>query len=608
MPLRDDLLNPIAGDNPSGANLRYAPVFDKIKEARREEDDAPQGEWKRERKVADSKTVIKLAGETLATKSKDLQLAVWITEAQLRLEGFSGLRQGLDLIRGLIENFWDTLYPEIEDGDLELRVAPVEWAGTRLDDAVRKTAITRSGLNFYQYQESRKIGYEEDAQTEAKRELREAAVADGKPTADEFDRDMAATPTDQYEAWVAGMDGCLESLESLGALCEEKFGNYAPSVGPLRTALEEVRHSVNLIVQKRHQQEGGGPAEVEEAEAEAEVEEEASAGASDSWDAPAAAPVRKKRASAAGLDPVDVDDATARLSAIARFLRQQDGASPGPYLLLRGYRWGELRGYGESPDPALLEPPTSQVRQNIKRLSIEANWAELLEAAENAMAQPCGRAWLDLQRYVVRAADEYGYPAIAQAIRSELRALLADLPMLPTWTLMDDTPTANAETQAWLKEVAGAPAAAPSMEDLPSMAEDAPAESAGPEGEPAPPDTFTLALEAARSGRTSDAIQMLADEIPRQHSGRARFQRKLQLAQICMMTGHETLAQPILEELTACIDSHKLEDWEATDVVAHPLAMLYRCVSKLDGAAEMKQKLYARISRLDPVQALECER
>src|SRR6185436_10729240 len=127
MPLRDDLLNPIAGDNPSGANLRYAPVFDKIKEARREEDDAPQGDWKRDRKTADSKTVIKLAGETLATKSKDLQLAAWITEAQLRLEGFSGLRQGLDLIRGLIENFWDTLYPEIEDGDLELRVAPVEW-------------------------------------------------------------------------------------------------------------------------------------------------------------------------------------------------------------------------------------------------------------------------------------------------------------------------------------------------------------------------------------------------------------------------------------------------------------------------------------------------
>ena len=91
MPLRDDLLNPIPGDNPSGANLRYAPVYDKIKEARREDDDAPQGEWERERKVADWKQVIKLAGEALATKSKDLQLAAWLTEAMLRTEGFAGL-------------------------------------------------------------------------------------------------------------------------------------------------------------------------------------------------------------------------------------------------------------------------------------------------------------------------------------------------------------------------------------------------------------------------------------------------------------------------------------------------------------------------------------
>jgi len=53
MPLRDDLLNPIPGENPSGESLRYAPVFDKIKEARRADDDAPQGEWQFERKTAD---------------------------------------------------------------------------------------------------------------------------------------------------------------------------------------------------------------------------------------------------------------------------------------------------------------------------------------------------------------------------------------------------------------------------------------------------------------------------------------------------------------------------------------------------------------------------
>ena len=53
MPLRDDILTPIPGDNPGGENLRYAPVYDKIKEARRQDDEGPMGDWQRERKVAD---------------------------------------------------------------------------------------------------------------------------------------------------------------------------------------------------------------------------------------------------------------------------------------------------------------------------------------------------------------------------------------------------------------------------------------------------------------------------------------------------------------------------------------------------------------------------
>ena len=49
-------------------------------------------------------------------------------------------------------------------------------------------------------------------------------------TAEEFDKDSASTSTAQYEAWVAALDGCLQSIESLNALCEEKFGNYAPTL------------------------------------------------------------------------------------------------------------------------------------------------------------------------------------------------------------------------------------------------------------------------------------------------------------------------------------------------------------------------------------------
>ncbi|MGH9667230.1 MAG: type VI secretion system domain-containing protein, partial [Bryobacteraceae bacterium] len=178
------------------------------------------------------------------------------------------------------------------------------------------------------------------------------------------------------------------------------------------------------------------------------------------------------------------------------------------------------------------------------------------------------------------------------------------------WSLMDDTPAANAETQAWLKEFAypanGTDASA--LEESPIMTytpRSAVAETEG-HGEPAPPDAYELASIAARGGRLNEAIGLLTEDLARQPSGRGRFQRRLQLAQICMSAGHDAMAQPILEELASEIDRHQLEGWEPSDVVANPLVLLYRCMNKLHGEAADKQKVYARICRLDPVQALAC--
>jgi type VI secretion system protein ImpA len=158
MPLRDDLLNPIAGDNPAGADLRYDPVYEKIKEARREDDDAPQGEWQHARKVADWPLVIKLAGDALATRSKDLQLAAWLGEAMLRREGFGAFRATLDVTRGLLDQYWENVYPEIEDGDLEMRAAPLDWIGLKLDIPVKLAPLNRAGHSNLQYDEARSIG------------------------------------------------------------------------------------------------------------------------------------------------------------------------------------------------------------------------------------------------------------------------------------------------------------------------------------------------------------------------------------------------------------------------------------------------------------------
>ena len=171
MPLREDLLTPIAGENTSGANLYYDNLFEQIKEARREdEDDLPEGEWERsQKKKADHRAVIKLAGEALAKKSKDLRLAAWLLESQLRVEGLPVLAPGIEMLRTLQETFWPTLYPQIEEGgDLELRMIAVESASKLIASAARKIPLTRSGLGLEDYLESRLVGYEKRRDLERK--------------------------------------------------------------------------------------------------------------------------------------------------------------------------------------------------------------------------------------------------------------------------------------------------------------------------------------------------------------------------------------------------------------------------------------------------------
>jgi hypothetical protein len=68
--------------------------------------------------------------------------------------------------------------------------------------------------------------------------------------------------------------------------------------------------------------------------------------------------------------------------------------------------------------------------------------------------------------------------------------------------------------------------------------------------------------------------------------------------------GLEQVAEPILDQVVAEIDEHKLEGWEPGDVVARPLVLLYRCLERRGGDEGVRRALYLRICRLDPVAAL----
>lgn len=595
MPLPSDLLNPVPGANPSGANLRYAPVYDKIKEARREEEEVPQGDWEYARKKADYPLVVKLCVESFRSQSKDLQLAAWLTEALLKMEAIAGLTQGLELIRGLIENFWDTLHPELEDGDAELRATPLEWIGSRLGQNLQHVPITRNGLDLFAYKESRAVGYEaEAAGNENKTKSREQAIADGKITGELFDEGVGATPKGFYEERVAQADACVTAIEALDQLCEAKFGDYRPSFTNLRENLDEVRDTLNeFLTKKRALAPPPQPATAEPVPVAADVQPQAEGAIAAHQPATIIQSVSK--------NPTSVDDAIERIGLVARYLRQDQPGSPVPYLLLRALRWGEVRANVGDVDASLLEAPPTETRKQLRKLLQEGDWQQLLEGTETAMQQPTGRGWLDLQRYLVRACEGLGYGPVSNAIISELKSLLSDYPALPVSTLNDETPAASAETQAWLAELVAPKQPAPGLEETPPPR---------PTPEPQPgaeqlPDAYELAMQAVRRGRPQEAIGILEREAAQERSGRGRFQRKMQLAQICMGAGFEMVALPVLEALAAEIDHRGLEEWEDPEVIIRALGLLYKCLHKLKRSPEQKEQVYARICRLGPAQALE---
>jgi type VI secretion system protein ImpA len=601
MPLREDLLTPIAGENPSGQDIRRDTkllLYDQIKEARRQEDDLPQGDWQHERKLADYQLAAKLGQDALASTSKDLQIAVWVAEALLQTEGYAGLSQGLTLCHGLIATFWDSLYPPIEDGDLELRAAPLDWLGSALEIPLKSLPLNNTGHSWFKYKESRTVGYEEQSQTDKEKKTRAKSISEGKLSAEAFDKAFVETPKAVYLQFERNLDKCLACVKSLDELCREKFGDAAPSFGKLKIALEEVRHTVHSLLQKKRE------TEPDPVEAVAPAATNGNGNGSAPPDQPAA-PGGIVISLTASSEPADRMEAIAAVARAATFLRKREPHSPAPYLMMRGLRWGELRASPRLSDPSMLEAPPTELRQHIKRLALSGKWSELLEVAENAMALPCSRAWLDLQRLVVAACAALGseYEHISTAIRSELRSLLNDVPELLDATLLDDTPAANAETKAWLQESAASiqVTAAPVSESQDATAPSAPKSISWLEKAV---DPQALAKEALAAGQAEKAFEIMRKEIARQRSGRARFERTMQLVQLCVEAGKDAIAQPLLDDLAAAIETHKLDDWEDRKMVAAALATVMKLSKKVQGNAAERQKLFERICRLDPARAL----
>lgn len=325
----EELLAPIPGDNPAGEDLSFDPVFDEIKEARRADDPhLAQGEWTAELKIADWRKAKELSIEVLATRSKDYQVACWLTEALAHMHGYAGLEEGLRLLTGLTEQYWDSMHPVIEDDDLDPRASRFAWLDTNLAPALAELPLTSpagGGYGLRRYREARDV----DNLGRQGQELLEAALAEGKIDTELWDKAQGQTPSVFYEELVPVLERCRASFRELDQMVNDKFGLDAPSLKQLQDSLDGACQLVGRIAKERGLLGGEAEPSAEEAISEEEQAE---------WGG--AAPARA--AGGSGGPPQSRAEALRRLVEVAEYFRRVEPHSPVSFLLNRAVRWGGM--------------------------------------------------------------------------------------------------------------------------------------------------------------------------------------------------------------------------------------------------------------------------
>ncbi|MCC7063759.1 MAG: type VI secretion system protein TssA [Planctomycetes bacterium] len=114
---------PVPGANPAGESVRYDPDFEALSAEIEKLTSVEQTavDWGR---------VVQLATNLLG-KGKDLLVGSYLACGLLEKQGYAGLHAGCDVLRDLITNFWEGLFPEKRR--LRARIAALDWLASRLE-------------------------------------------------------------------------------------------------------------------------------------------------------------------------------------------------------------------------------------------------------------------------------------------------------------------------------------------------------------------------------------------------------------------------------------------------------------------------------------------
>lgn len=338
----DALLAPISEDAPAGVDLRSDPQVSKryyaLKDARGSARSLERNNLAEEGESTDMSgewaPVLDQACELISHHSKDLEVTAWLIEALARLRGFPGLRDGFVLTQGLVEQYWDNIYPRPDEDGVETTVAPLaglngtDSEGT-LINPVRNIPITQgeSGpFAAWHYEQA-------SALEQLPADKRGARIESGAVTTDTLRRAAQQTPAGFFVGLSEDLKEAQAALKSLSDLLDEKAGTNAPSTAKIRNAFDSCALAIQFL--------GGDKIEA----AMAGTEGDAHGGSADTTGGQDGTSNRVRGAGSVRTR----EDAFRALLEIAEFFRQTEPHSPLSYGIEQIVRWGR------TPLPDLLK-------------------------------------------------------------------------------------------------------------------------------------------------------------------------------------------------------------------------------------------------------------
>lgn len=226
------LLEEIPGEHrPAGVSVQFT-LTPKLDELRREV--VPEEGSSEEPKHADWAGIVQLTEKALREESKELLLASRLTEALVQQhaptgKGFAALRDGLRLLRSLVERCWDFLLPAVSESDhLEVRAAAFTWLNN-LDRKVHFPITLRmlpllegkgTSISYHDWKESSK-------------------PQPGQPTSADIEAILAVANPERCRQVAADASEALSELDGLITTLDTKMEKKSPNLLELRDAVKQ---------------------------------------------------------------------------------------------------------------------------------------------------------------------------------------------------------------------------------------------------------------------------------------------------------------------------------------------------------------------------------